>query len=109
MGVMTHDTQLLIATERERWLKLHLEGGMTIVEVSRRSGFSRDTLHRWKRRYLSEGLEGLKERSRVHRSHPRTTPQATVMLIRELRTTTPRFGAKKIARRLKRCHGITMH
>ena len=109
MGVMTHDTQLLIATERERWLKLHLEGGMTITELKRRSGFSRDTLHRWRRDYLAEGLAGLRERSRAHHDHPRTTPQETVALIRELRTATPRFGAKKIAYRLKKRHGITMH
>ena len=66
MERMTHNTQLLIATERERWLKLHLEGGMTIMELKNRSGFSRDTLHRWKRDYFAHGLEGLKERSRAH-------------------------------------------
>jgi transposase InsO family protein len=109
MGVMTHNTQLLIATERERWLTLHLKDGMTIMELKRRSGFSRDTLHRWKRDYLAYGFEGLKERSRAHRSHPQTTPQETIMLIRKLRTTTPRFGAKKIALRLGKHHGITMH
>ena len=109
MGVMTHNTQLLIATERERWLRLHLDDGMTITELSRRSGFSRDTLHRWKRRYLAEGLPGLRERSRSHRSHPRETSQDTIALIRELRRTTPRFGARKIALRLQKRYGTTMH
>ena len=109
MGVMTHDTQLLIATERERWLKLHLEGGMTITELKRRSGFSRDTLHRWKREYLARGLEGLKERSRAHRSHPKMTPNDVVEKIRGLRSTVPRPGAPRIALRLKKRYGITMH
>lgn len=109
MGAMTHNTQLLIATERERWLKLHLEGGMTIMELKNRSGFSRDTLHRWKREYLAHGLEGLKERSRAHRSHPKMTPYAVVEKIRELRSQTPRPGAPRIALRLKKRHGITMH
>lgn len=106
---MIHNTQLLIATERERWLKLHLEGDMMITELKQRSGFSRDTLHRWKRQYLAEGLEGLQERSRAHRSHPKTTPQNTVTKIRELRQTMPRPGAKRIARRLKKHYGITIH
>jgi hypothetical protein len=34
MRMMTHNNQILIATERERWLKLHLEGGMTINQGS---------------------------------------------------------------------------
>jgi len=106
---MTHDTQLLIATERERWLKLHLKGGMTITELQQRSGFSRDTLHRWKRQYLADGLSGLKERSRAHRSYPMSTPEKIVHRIRELRMTTPRFGAKKIALRLSKQDGTHIH
>lgn len=109
MGVMTHNTQLLIATERERWLKLHLQGGMTITELTKRSGFSRDTLHRWKREYLRYGLEGLKECSRAHRSHPKTTPHDVVEKIRDLRLTTPRPGAPRIAKRLAKHYGIVMH
>src|SRR3989338_4287791 len=109
MEVMTHNTQLLIATERERWLKLHLEHGMTIYELKRRSGFSRDTLHRWKRAYLSCGLEGLRECSRAHHSYPHQTPEDIVQRIRELRTTIPRYGAKKIAMRLEKRYGIVCH
>lgn len=106
---MTHNTQLLIATERERWLKLHLEGSLSIKELSKRSGFSRDTLHRWKREYLKHGLEGLKEKSRAHHFHPKTTSQETVNLIRELRISRPRLGAKKIKYRLKKYYGIKIH
>lgn len=106
---MTHNTQLLIATEKERWLRLHLEDGFTIKELSKRSGFSRDTLHRWKREYLKHGLEGLKEKSRAHHSHPDTTSQEIVDLIRELRMSKPRLGAKKIKIRLKKRYGIKIH
>src|SRR3989344_6702701 len=102
MEGMTHNTQLLIATERERWLKLHCEGSMTITELKDRSGFSRDTLHRWKRLYLRYGREGLVERSRAHHGHPATTPKDIVALIRVLRGVVPRFGAKKIAMRLQK-------
>lgn len=109
MEVMTHNTQLLIATKRERWLKLHLEGGFSIKELSKRSKFSRDTLHRWKRLYLWRGLEGLKEKSRAHHFHPNATPREIVDLIRDLRLSKPRFGAKKIKIRLKKRYGIRIH
>jgi len=108
MEVMTHNTQLLIATERERWLKLHIEGGISIKELSLRSGFSRDTLHRWKRTYLVEGLAGLQEKSRAHQTYPNATRQDIVEGIRRLRKTTPRFGAKKIAMRLKK-EGVSIN
>lgn len=109
MEVMTHNTQILIATERERWLQLHLQGGFSIKELSKRSSFSRDTLHRWKKNYLRYGLEGLKEQSRAHHSHPNTTSQEVADLIRELRQSRPRFGAKKIKIRLKKRYGIKIH
>ena len=98
---MTHNAQVLIATERERWLKLHLQGDLTMKELSKRSGFSRDTLHRWKRGYLRYGLEGLKEKSRAHRFHPKTTPPEIAARIRQIRQET-RFCAAKIKLRLEK-------
>jgi len=109
MEVMTHNTQELIATERERWLKLHIKDELTITELSERSGFSRDTLHRWKREYLKHGRGGLYEKSRAHHSHPHTTSIGVVEQIRLLRKEKPVLGAKKIALRLQKRHGITMH
>lgn len=103
---MTHNPQILIATERERWLLLHLEGGLTIKELSQRSQFSRDTLHRWKREYLAKGLQGLEEKSRAHHRHPATTSAGTASLVRNLRLAKPFLGAKKIALRLKKLYGI---
>ena len=107
---MTHNTQILIATERERWLKLHLDGSLTIKELSKRSKFSRDTLHRWKRLYLQFGLEGLIEKSKAHHYYPINTPEATINLVRNLRLEARHnIGAKKIAMRLKRKHNIQIH
>lgn len=103
---MTHNTDLLIATERERWLKLHLEGGLCMKKLAERSGFSRDTLHRWKRLYAAGGLEGLKERSRAHHHHPGATPPPVVERIRVIREA-HRFCAEKIRMRLAK-EGIMM-
>ena len=105
---MTHNTQLLIATERERWLKLHLESRLTITELSKRSRFSRDTLHRWKKEYRKHGLQGLMEKSRAHHYHSRTTPPDIVEMIRSIRQEKPVLGAKKIALRLKKRYEVSM-
>lgn len=106
MKNMTHNTEVLIATERERWLKLHLEGGLSIVELAKRSGFSRDTLHRWKRLYQTFGLDGLKEKSRAHHFHPKTTSSQVVERIRAIRLA-HNFCARKIQIRLKK-EGVMM-
>lgn len=108
MRDMTHNTQVLIATERERWLKLHLEGGLSMVELAKRSGFARSTLYLWKETYEKEGIDGLKEKSRVHHTHPKTTTPEMVVLIRSIRTESPMPGAERIAIRLKKRHGILM-
>ena len=105
---MTHNVGMLIASERERWLKLHLGGGLSMAELARRSGFARSTLYLWKAAYGASGLDGLKEKSRAHRSHPCTTPEDHVALIRILRTEHPTPGAERIALRLQKRHGITM-
>ena len=107
---MTHNTQRLIATERERWLKLHIQDGLTITELGKKSGFSRDTLHAWKKRYLKDGLNGLFEKSRAHHSYPIATSDNTISLIRTIRLKSKfNLGAKKIAIRLKKKHDVNMH
>ena len=108
MSVMTHNLQDLIASERERWLKLHLEGGLSMTELKKRSGFARSTLYLWKAAYLARGIAGLREQSRAHHSHPRATPKERVDLIRSIRGETPMPGAERIALRLKKRHDITM-
>lgn len=106
MKCMTHNTQVLIATERERWLKLHLESGLSVSALTQKSGFSRDTLHRWKRAYLVLGMDGLREKSRAHHSHPKTTPSEIVEKIRIVRSAT-HFCAAKIKLRLAK-EGVVM-
>jgi len=108
MRCMTHNNQLLIATERERWLKLHLEGGFSMTELKKRSGFARSTLYLWKVAYLKHGLEGLTEQSRAHHFYPHMTPPDKVRLVRAIRFESPMPGAERIAFRLKKRHGILM-
>ena len=108
MKDMTHNTQALIASERERWLKLHLEGDLSMVELAKRSGFARSTLYLWKEAYEKDGLAGLVEKSRAHHTHPKTTAPEMVALIREIRAESPMPGAERIALRMKKRYGINM-
>ena len=39
MSNMNHNNEILIVTEKERWLKLHLEGGLSITLLAIRSDF----------------------------------------------------------------------
>lgn len=108
MRDMTHNTEVLIASERERWLMLHLEGGLSMVELAKRSGFARSTLYLWRSAYRKDGLAGLTEKSRAHHGYPKTTAPEMVALIRAIRSESPMPGAERIARRLRKRHGITM-
>ena len=70
--------------------------GETVADVCRRHGISRDTYYRYRRRYLTEGIEGLEDRSRKPKSSPAQIPTEVELRIVEMRTTHPRWGARRI-------------
>lgn len=77
----------------------------SVSELSRRYGLSRQTLHRWKRRYEQEGLKGLEPRSRrPHRSPRQAISQEWKEAVFELKRRRRHWGAKKIVAELKRRH-----
>jgi len=81
--------------------------GDSVAEVCRRRGISRETFYVYRRRYLSEGLDGLVSRSRRPRGSPaRIDPQLEATICR-LRSEHPRWGARRIraelARARRRC------
>ncbi len=104
---MTHNSEILIVSTKEKWLKLHLIDKYSISEISRLSGYSRDTLHRWKRNYLNHGLSGLIEKSKAHRYHPHKTNELIEQRIIQLRKRY-RFCALKIQLRLQK-ENIAIH
>lgn len=58
---------LKVVTMTQMRLEVLLEverTGMSVAEVCRRYGISRQTYYRYRRRYLAEGLKGLEDRSR---------------------------------------------
>jgi putative transposase len=68
----------------------------TTTELSERYGVSRKTGLKWVRRYLEEGPEGLRDRSRrPHRSPGRTDEEIEELLL-EVRRAHPRWGPEKL-------------
>ena len=78
-----------------------------VAATCRYYGISRECYYRWRRRYETDGLEGLKDRS--HRPHhsPRATQAEVVEKIIWLRKHY-HFGSAKIAMYLARYHDVTI-
>lgn len=76
--------------------------GANISALCREFGISRQTAHKWLRRYRDQGYLGLLEQSRRPTSSPLATAEDLVLSIVELRTKHSSWGPQKIARVLAR-------
>ena len=81
---------------------LEVLGGTCVTEVARRYGVSRQTVHRWLRRYARSGIAGLADDS----SRPATCPHQMAAEVEarivELRCAHPGWGPRTIAHYLGR-------
>jgi len=75
-----------------------------MTALCERYGISRETGHKWKRRYLELGPSGLEERSRAPLHHGRATPEVVTTPIIELRRERPHWGARKLLAVLAKRH-----
>ena len=76
--------------------------GESVSSICQRFGISRQTYYRYRRRFLLEGLEGLKDKTRrPHNSPGRMDPQIEIEIC-HLRKTHPRWGARRIHAELTR-------
>jgi transposase-like protein len=89
-----------IMDSRLDFVRLAEQGGVSVAELCRRFGISRETGFQYLRRYRESGIDGLKDRSRRPHSSPRRTPAAMETRIVELREAHP-WGPRKLARRLR--------
>ncbi|NNJ48494.1 MAG: IS481 family transposase [Acidimicrobiia bacterium] len=78
------------------FVRLVSEGVVSVAELCRRFGISRQTGYVWLRRYQQEGEAGLVDRSRRPRSHPEQTPEAMVGLVCSVRRAHRAWGGRKI-------------
>ena len=68
-----------------------------ISEACRQRGVSRTQFYEYKRRFQENGLEGLKDRPPVHKSHPFTTPDQVEDLILETSLEHPDWGCGRLS------------
>jgi len=101
-------------SNEERFTKMRLAWFNHVNEIThnvsktcRYYGISRTMYYRWYSRYLEQGVEGLKDRSKKPRYHPKATPIETVEKIIYLRKYY-HFGPAKIQMYLKRYHDINI-
>ena len=79
-----------------------INDGATVVDVARRHGVSRQTVHVWLRRYASDGLPGLVDGSAKPLSCPHQMPPEVEARIVELRREQPGWGPRSIGHQLDR-------
>ena len=79
-----------------------LNGGATVVDVARRHGVARQTVHGWLRAYAAEGLRGLADRSSRPLSCPHQMDPGVEARIIQRRREHPGWGPRTIRTWLER-------
>lgn len=79
-----------------------LNDGVPVVEVAARFGVTRQTVHRWLKKYAAQGLAGLVDGSTVPGSCPHQMPPTVEARIVEMRVEHPGWGPRTIGHWLER-------
>jgi transposase InsO family protein len=90
-----------VMDSRHEFVRLAGEGDVGIAELCRRFGISRQTGYLYLKRYKADGDAGLADRSsRPLNSLKRCAPELETCIV-ALRASHPRWGGRKLARRLR--------
>ena len=73
-----------------------LEARIPVTEVAERYGVSRQSVHAWVRRYRSDGIGALIDRTHKPRGHPAQIEPTLEAAICELRRQHPRYGPRTL-------------
>ena len=90
-----------IMDNRREFVRLAEAGDVSVAELCRRFGISRQTGHLHLRRHREAGPAGLEDRSRRPLSSPRRSPEAIEQAILDLRDAHSAWGGRKLARVLR--------
>ena len=74
----------------------------SVREACSRYGISRTQFYEYKRRFETDGIEGLKRLPTVHKSHPQTTAPAMVECVLALSLKNPLWGCIRLSKQVKR-------
>ena len=94
--------ELGVVEQRYRAVLEVLEDGVPVVEVARRYGVARQTVHEWLARYAAGGMAGLADRSSRPASCPHQMPAEVEARIAGLRREHPGWGPSRIRWELER-------
>jgi transposase len=94
--------ELSVMEQRYQAVLAVVQDGWQVVEVARRLGVSRQTVHAWIARYEAGGLAALADRSHLPRSCPHQTAAEIEAAICELRREHPGWGPRRIEHQLGR-------
>jgi transposase InsO family protein len=92
--------------QKQQFINLLMSDQFTMSELCLTFGISRKTGHKWRDRYVVEGIVGLVARSSAPKSVTGRTDEAVERLIVLERRLHPTWGAKKIQRVLSVKHGL---
>jgi transposase len=92
--------ELSVMEQRYQAVLAVIQDGWRVVEVARRLGVSRQSVHSWIARYEAGGLASLADRSHRPSSCPHQIPPEVEALICELRRTHPGWGPRRIEHQL---------
>src|SRR5512143_3019373 len=84
-------------SQKREFIEKATQPGAKISVLCAEFGISRQTGHKWLRRFREQGPLGLVEQSRRPERSPHVTAEAMVLSIAELRDRHPRWGAQVIA------------
>ena len=107
--MMAHQAKIRMVTKdaaekvaRQRMSVLQMAQALGSVSAAcRRSGMDRTSFYDWKRRFQTQGLEGLKDLPPVHRTHPMTTPPEVVEQVLTLSRDNPAWGCVRLSDQLQ--------
>ena len=94
--------ELSVMEQRYQAVLAVVQDGWKVVEVARRLGVSRQSVHIWISRYEHGGLAALADRSHRPASCPHQIPAALEAVICELRRQHPGWGPRRIEHQLSR-------
>lgn len=86
---------------RQEFVSFTQTGAVSVSELCRRFAISRKTGYKWRARYARDGAAGLADHSRRPQRSPGQTAPAVEAAVVALRHQHPRWGARKLRRRLQ--------
>jgi len=83
--------------QKKSFIKEYLEGMEDFKSLCKRYEISEKTGHKWKRRFMEDGYNGLSEESRSPKNTPGELDEDTVIRVIKMRSAHPTWGPKKLA------------